>query len=177
MQVSRLATRQFCLAEFEASGEQKVSSHSPTFACDTDPCSSSFWVCEKSDGVRVLMLIAWNDHQQKQDIFLVGSVSLRALYQDSDALPFRAQIDRKNTYRQINNLVFPHWNPQAGPGALCNSTIIDGELVCDIDRKTGEVRVSLLQQEISADRVSRSATSQTVCVRLPRVRSCELDEE
>ncbi|KAJ9092600.1 hypothetical protein QFC20_007307 [Naganishia adeliensis] len=82
----------------------------------------NFWVCEKSDGVRVLMLIAWNDHEQKQDIFL---------------------IDRKNTYRQIGNLVFPHWNPQAGPGALCNSTIIDGELVCDIDRKTGEQHLRL----------------------------------
>lgn len=31
----------------------------------------SFWVCEKSDGVRVLMLIAYNGAVGRQDIFLV----------------------------------------------------------------------------------------------------------
>lgn len=31
----------------------------------------SFWVCEKSDGVRVLMLIAFNGAAGRQDIFLV----------------------------------------------------------------------------------------------------------
>lgn len=93
------------------------------------------------------MLIAWNDHEQKQDIFLVclGCHSRRLAGFSRVSLVPLVQIDRKNTYRQIGNLVFPHWNLQAGPGALCNSTIIDGELVCDIDRKTGEVRLSRSQ--------------------------------
>lgn len=78
--------------------------------------------------------------------YALAFILVPTIKQDSYAPPsFPSQIDRKNTYRQIGNLVFPHWNPQAGPGALCNSTIIDGELVCDIDRKTGEVSVFRLK--------------------------------
>lgn len=31
----------------------------------------NFWVCEKSDGVRLLILIIWNEMLGQQDVFLV----------------------------------------------------------------------------------------------------------
>jgi hypothetical protein len=34
----------------------------------------SFWVCEKTDGVRVMLLILWNAMQWKQDLFLVSVI-------------------------------------------------------------------------------------------------------
>ncbi|KAJ9094494.1 hypothetical protein QFC21_006033 [Naganishia friedmannii] len=82
----------------------------------------NFWVCEKSDGVRVMMLIAWNSAENRQQVFL---------------------IDRKNTYKEVENLEFPHWNPPSGIKSPCGPSVIDGELVCDIDRKTGEQRLRL----------------------------------
>ncbi|KAJ9119641.1 hypothetical protein QFC22_003350, partial [Naganishia vaughanmartiniae] len=82
----------------------------------------NFWVCEKSDGVRVMMLIAWNSAENRQQVFL---------------------IDRKNTYREVENLEFPHWNPPSGTKTPCGPSVIDGELVCDIDRNTGEQRLRL----------------------------------
>jgi hypothetical protein len=36
----------------------------------------SFWVCEKSDGVRVLVVILYNGLANTQDIFLVSSTSM-----------------------------------------------------------------------------------------------------
>lgn len=36
---------------------------------------NSYWVCEKTDGVRVLLLVVWNEAMQKQDAFLVGHSS------------------------------------------------------------------------------------------------------
>ncbi|KIM48731.1 hypothetical protein M413DRAFT_15060 [Hebeloma cylindrosporum] len=58
-----------------------------------------YWVCEKSDGVRVLFLI----------------------------------IDRHNTYREITGIFFPH---HENPVMPLRNTLIDGELVIDVDRKT-----------------------------------------
>ncbi|KAJ9127586.1 hypothetical protein QFC24_000995 [Naganishia onofrii] len=84
--------------------------------------SRNFWVCEKSDGVRVMMLIAWNSAENRQQVFL---------------------IDRKNTYREVDNLEFPHWNPPSGTKSPCGPSVIDGELVCDIDRMTGEFAVAV----------------------------------
>ena len=36
----------------------------------------SFWVCEKTDGVRVLLLILWNAVGGEQDTFLVSMTSI-----------------------------------------------------------------------------------------------------
>lgn len=35
-------------------------------------CRASFWVCEKSDGVRVLLYIQTNLQTKEQDVFLVS---------------------------------------------------------------------------------------------------------
>ncbi len=46
------------------------------------------------------------------------------------------QIDRKQRYFKIENLHFPHWEKRDDP---LSDTILDGELVIDIDPKTGAV--------------------------------------
>ena len=53
----------------------------------------------------------------------------------------RAQIDRHNTYRQLNGLYFPH---HEDPRMPLRSSIVDGELVMDIDRRTHQVCVCML---------------------------------
>lgn len=73
-----------------------------------------FWVCEKSDGIRVLMFIylAGEGH----DVFL---------------------IDRKNVYRyQQQGFFFPHYEDKTRPMRDC---VLDGELVLDNDPTHGQV--------------------------------------
>lgn len=73
-----------------------------------------FWVCEKSDGIRVLMFIylVGDGH----DVFL---------------------IDRKNVYRyQDQGFFFPHYEDKTKPMRDC---ILDGELVVDNVPGQGEV--------------------------------------
>ncbi|KAF9448015.1 mRNA guanylyltransferase [Macrolepiota fuliginosa MF-IS2] len=65
-----------------------------------------FWVCEKSDGIRVLLL-----------------------------------IDRHNTYRQLNGLYFPHHENPAKP---LLDTLVDGELVIDVDPVTKQETLKYL---------------------------------
>ncbi|KAJ3995452.1 mRNA guanylyltransferase [Lentinula boryana] len=72
--------------------------------------SQDFWVCEKSDGIRVLMFILFDQNGQR--VFL---------------------IDRHNTYREMNGLFFPHHETPLNP---LRNTLIDGELVIDVDPKT-----------------------------------------
>ncbi|EAU88637.1 mRNA guanylyltransferase [Coprinopsis cinerea okayama7 len=75
--------------------------------------SHDFWVCEKSDGIRVLFLVVLTpDQPDEQVVFL---------------------IDRHNTYRQILGFVFPH---HENPRNLLRNTLIDGELVLDVDPVT-----------------------------------------
>ncbi|KAF9052172.1 mRNA guanylyltransferase [Rhodocollybia butyracea] len=69
-----------------------------------------FWVCEKSDGIRVLLLILFDDAGQR--VFL---------------------IDRHNTYRELVGLFFPH---HENPMIPLRNTIVDCELVIDIDPRT-----------------------------------------
>ncbi|BEI85152.1 hypothetical protein CcaverHIS002_0505530 [Cutaneotrichosporon cavernicola] len=71
-----------------------------------------FWVCEKSDGVRVLLFIVYNMMTASQEVWL---------------------IDRKQRYFSIQNLHFTHWERPNDPLA---DTILDGELVIDIDPLT-----------------------------------------
>ncbi|EJD44151.1 mRNA capping enzyme, alpha subunit [Auricularia subglabra TFB-10046 SS5] len=80
---------------------------------------TDYWVCEKSDGVRVLLLIvkcADNTHE----VFL---------------------IDRKNDYRSVQGFYFPH---HANPGTALGSSIFDGELLIDIDPRTKKQTKKLL---------------------------------
>lgn len=96
-----------------------------------------YWVCEKSDGQRVLMFITWNKAIEQQEVYL---------------------IDRKNRYkRQHISLVFPFHEIPPSPKAMMalqmgllsdkyamrKDTILDGELVWDVS-KTGERRMRLL---------------------------------
>ncbi|WWD15737.1 hypothetical protein CI109_100159 [Kwoniella shandongensis] len=72
-----------------------------------------FWVCEKSDGVRVLVFVVMNGMTNNQEVWL---------------------IDRKQRYFSIQDLHFPHWENINNP---LGETLLDGELVIDIDPKTG----------------------------------------
>ncbi|BGP38679.1 Dcp1p-Dcp2p decapping enzyme complex alpha subunit [Rhodotorula kratochvilovae] len=70
-----------------------------------------FWVCEKSDGVRVLVLIVATGFGQ--EVYL---------------------IDRKDAIHQCYWLTFPH---QDGPEYNHSNTVLDGEFVIDVDPQTG----------------------------------------
>ncbi|KAI3599973.1 mrna guanylyltransferase [Moniliophthora roreri] len=71
--------------------------------------SQDFWVCEKSDGIRVLLLVHTNLSTAEQCVYI---------------------IDRHNTYRILEGLFFPHHENPINP---LRSTIVDGELVVDTD--------------------------------------------
>jgi len=77
--------------------------------------TEDYWVCEKSDGVRVLVLIVPSPHNV-QDVFL---------------------INRKNQYYFVDGFFFPHYrNPQVPLGA----SLLDGELVVDTETIGGRPR-------------------------------------
>lgn len=79
--------------------------------------TQDYWVCEKSDGVRVLLFI---NTTNAQTVYL---------------------IDRHNCYRELSGLVFPH---HATPSELLRNTIVDGELVIDVDPRTRQETHRLL---------------------------------
>ncbi|TCD64151.1 Dcp1p-Dcp2p decapping enzyme complex alpha subunit [Steccherinum ochraceum] len=79
-----------------------------------------FWVCEKSDGVRVLLLVQTDLRTNDQGVYF---------------------IDRHNSYRQLSGLFFPHHEDPRKP--LRNS-IIDGELVIDVDPRTKQETMRFL---------------------------------
>jgi hypothetical protein len=68
---------------------------------------------------------------------------------DHDCVTAHLQVDRKNDYRQIDHLYFPHHEaPMLRPGFAgnpgdernwCSTTLVDGELVLDKDKMTGQV--------------------------------------
>lgn len=70
-----------------------------------------FWVCEKSDGLRVMVFIRMNQHTNEQETWLV---------------------DRKQRFFRV---FFPPWMTS---GHQIGGTVIDGELIIDIDKITGE---------------------------------------
>ncbi|OXG93496.1 mRNA guanylyltransferase [Cryptococcus neoformans A2-102-5] len=72
-----------------------------------------FWVCEKSDGVRVLVFIVVNQSTEQQEVWL---------------------IDRKQRFFKIQGLYFAHWENRS---AFLGETLLDGELVIDIDPISG----------------------------------------
>ncbi|THH13869.1 hypothetical protein EW146_g6409 [Bondarzewia mesenterica] len=79
-----------------------------------------YWVCEKSDGVRVLFVILTNLDTNEQLVHIV---------------------DRHNTYRQLSGIFFPH---HENPKMPLRSTIIDAELVVDVDPRTKRETLRLL---------------------------------
>ncbi|KZT35071.1 mRNA capping enzyme, alpha subunit [Sistotremastrum suecicum HHB10207 ss-3] len=80
--------------------------------------NDDFWVCEKSDGIRVLVFVLPGG--SGQDTFL---------------------IDRHNKYRIVQGFVFPH---HTDPRRPLRASILDGELVLDTDRRTGKETLRLL---------------------------------
>lgn len=94
-------------------GAQPVSFMSSDVAKLVD---QDFWVCEKSDGQRVLAYIMWSPQANRQFTYL---------------------IDRKNNYYQIDGIQFPSIE---GPAY---DTLVDGELLWDT-RKSGRRILRLL---------------------------------
>ncbi|KAA1106111.1 Dcp1p-Dcp2p decapping enzyme complex alpha subunit [Puccinia graminis f. sp. tritici] len=84
--------------------------------------TEDFWVCEKSDGVRVMVLIVVKGTAQGpvQEVYF---------------------IDRKDEFFLIENITFPHFE---NPNRLLKDTILDGELVIDVDPKTGHQQLRFL---------------------------------
>ncbi|KAK2466698.1 hypothetical protein APHAL10511_000956 [Amanita phalloides] len=74
--------------------------------------TQDYWVCEKSDGIRVLLLVATDYSSRTQSVYI---------------------IDRHNSYRELTGLFFPH---HENPLRSLGNTIVDGELVLDVDPKT-----------------------------------------
>ncbi|PPQ75432.1 hypothetical protein CVT26_015354 [Gymnopilus dilepis] len=79
-----------------------------------------FWVCEKSDGVRVLLLVATDLNTNAQSTFI---------------------IDRHNTYREVEGIFFPH---HEDPRMPLRNSLIDGELVIDVDPRTRQEKLRFL---------------------------------
>ncbi|KIJ35792.1 hypothetical protein M422DRAFT_180359 [Sphaerobolus stellatus SS14] len=77
-----------------------------------------YWVCEKSDGVRVLVFI--NRVENTTDVYL---------------------IDRNDHYRFVSGYYFPS---HADPAIPLGDTILDGELVIDVNPATGQQETRLL---------------------------------
>ncbi|KAF8912102.1 mRNA capping enzyme [Gymnopilus junonius] len=79
-----------------------------------------YWVCEKSDGIRVLLLVATNLDTNDQATYI---------------------IDRHNTYREITGIYFPH---HENPMMPLRNSLIDGELVIDVDPRTRQENLRFL---------------------------------
>ena len=83
-----------------------------------------FWVCEKSDGIRVLLLIVV-PISGIQEVYLV-CCSIHMLM---------IQIDRRNMFFRVDNICFPQFRPNSMNATCCygllTDTLLDGELVVD----------------------------------------------
>lgn len=82
--------------------------------------NQDYWVCEKSDGIRVLLFVQTDLKTKDQAVYL---------------------IDRHNTYREVQGLYFPH---HENPVMPLRSTVVDGELVVDTDPRTKQETVRFL---------------------------------
>ncbi|KAJ7775028.1 mRNA capping enzyme, catalytic domain-containing protein [Mycena metata] len=80
--------------------------------------SQDFWVCEKSDGLRVLLFVNTDPTSRSQTVYL---------------------IDRNNNYYELQGLFFPN----ATQLPLLD-TIVDGELVYDVDPRTKQETLRFL---------------------------------
>ncbi|KAI0062306.1 mRNA capping enzyme [Artomyces pyxidatus] len=82
--------------------------------------NNDYWVCEKSDGVRVLFVLLTNLDTNEQ---------------------LTCIVDRHNTYRKLTGLYFPHFEQPQMP---LRSTILDAELVVDVDPRTKKETLRML---------------------------------
>lgn len=78
----------------------------------------NYFVCEKSDGMRVLMFARFNEATGTPETFL---------------------IDRKNDYRYLQEIHLPSPNANASTKGFHHLTIIDGELVFDREKDGSKV--------------------------------------
>lgn len=77
-----------------------------------------YWVCEKSDGVRVLVFV--HRVENESEVYL---------------------IDRNDHYRLVSGFYFPH---HTDIRRAIGDTILDGELVIDVDPRTHVETLRLL---------------------------------
>ncbi|KAJ6589319.1 mRNA capping enzyme [Mycena capillaripes] len=82
--------------------------------------SQDFYVCEKSDGIRVLLLVHTDLNSRTQTVYL---------------------IDRKNDYYELQGIFFPH---HESPQLPLKNTIVDGELVFDVEPRTNHETMRFL---------------------------------
>ncbi|KAJ7782641.1 mRNA capping enzyme, catalytic domain-containing protein [Mycena metata] len=82
--------------------------------------SQDFWVCEKSDGLRVLLFVNTEPNSRSQTVYL---------------------IDRNNSYYELQGLFFPHHETPTSP---LLDTLVDGELVYDVDPRTKQETLRFL---------------------------------
>ncbi|KAF9170302.1 Dcp1p-Dcp2p decapping enzyme complex alpha subunit [Mortierella sp. AD010] len=108
-------------------------------------CHASYFVSEKSDGVRVLLYCVLRENGQQQ-VFLV---------------------DRKNKFSYVPQLLFPVANEHR---VLHNDTIVDGELVTDRE-PNGQLVVRYLAFDLLAYR-GQSIIAKPLTSRLARLQ-CE----
>lgn len=81
----------------------------------------------------MLLLVLTDAATGEQTTFIV---SLRTTLVSTNNRSF-SQIDRHNTYRQLSGLYFPHHENPVKP---LLDTLVDGELVIDVDPITKQVR-------------------------------------
>ncbi|EGF98994.1 uncharacterized protein MELLADRAFT_45847 [Melampsora larici-populina 98AG31] len=86
--------------------------------------SEDFWVCEKSDGVRVMALVVIADRKS----FYYGPTE-----NGKQEVYF---INRRDEFFLVDHIAFPHYEHQ---NRYLKDTIIDGELVIDVEPKIGQV--------------------------------------
>jgi mRNA guanylyltransferase len=93
----------------------------------------SYLVTEKTDGVRALMYIQGADQALKfQQSWLVSLTSSR------DHV-LTCQVDRKQRYFSLGASTYPHWRRS---NTYLGDTVLDGEIVIELDPITGRVRES-----------------------------------
>lgn len=136
--IDTVCARKVNSTDFQGRSQCRSTKHHLTcfYAKSTSlPLTQSFWVCEKSDGQRVLVLIVVPPATGIQEVYLVCRLTLTC------------QIDRKNTYYQTHGIFFPQFKspPKAPKNAVypLTNTILDGELVVDTITK-GQTKLSLL---------------------------------
>ncbi len=131
--ISRESARELCGEGFGQAGSRRVRPYHPTCPSGHRNISAycSYWVAEKSDGIRVLLLVQTDTATNDQMVYLVSSTSI-VCTRCTNA----SQIDRHNTYRQLTGLYFPH---HEDPRMPLRNTLVDGELVIDVDPRTKQV--------------------------------------
>ena len=86
-----------------------------------------FWVCEKSDGLRVLLFTVMNQGNGNQEAWLVSHAEHCLRWTTT----YFIQVDRKHQFYNITSLPYM--------GDKSPDTVIDGELIIDTDPDTKQV--------------------------------------